>query len=112
VRLGPIVEWSAEGPPHLVQEHAMSARHRLVAVVSATALSLPAVSVAAGSAAGMPLPLPDPRPHLHVLAPRLDTDTAVLTELRELKDEYAAGHLPRVHNTIVLILNDAASAVL
>ena len=108
VPAGPIVEWSAEGPPpFLTQEHVMSTRLRFVAVVAAAALTLPAVSVTAGSAAGMPLP--DPRPHLHLLVPQLDANSAVLAEL---KDEYAATHLSRVHNAIVLILNSPASAVL
>jgi len=90
----------------------MSTRLRFVAAVSVTVLALPVVSVTAGSAAGTPIPLPDPRPHLHLLAPPLDVNTAVLTELQQLRDEYAATHLPGVHNAIVLIINSPDSAVL
>ena len=90
----------------------MSASRRLVAAAAATAMTLPILAVAASSAAGSPFPLPDPKPALHVVAAPTVARSAVLIELRSLRKEYAAAHLPRLHNAIVLISNSPVCAVL
>ena len=85
----------------------MSVRQLLVAAAATAALALP--TVAAGSASGMTVRPPDVTPQLHVLGPPADTVAEVI---RELIAAYAVTHLPSLHNEIVLILHNPASAVL
>jgi hypothetical protein len=85
----------------------MSARQLLVATAATAALALP--TVAAGPASGTTVHPPDVTPQLLVLGPPADT---VADVLRELIAAYAVTHLPSLHNEIVLILHNPASAVL